>query len=77
MACVVGTRPGDEGPLRIATPGGEVEGWPGLAMAPSPPEPARSAGWQRAVKIAGWPMSQVACGVGTRPGDPEEVRIAT
>ena len=43
----------------------------------SPTEPARSAGWQRAVKLAVRSMSQVACVVGTRPGDPVEVRIAT
>ena len=77
VACGVRTRPGDEGALRVATPGGKGEGWPGWARALSPPEPARSAGWQRAVKWAGWLPSQVECVVGTRPGDPVEVMNAT
>ena len=45
-------------------------------MTLSPLEPARSAGWKMAVKWVVRAISQVACGVCTRPGDYGAVRIA-
>ena len=56
---------------------GEGAEWLGSAKAQNPPEPARSAGWQWVVKVAGRALSQVACVVCTRPGDYGALRIAT
>ena len=59
VACGVGTRPGDYGAGRVATPGGESEGWPGWARALSPPEPARQRGLATGSEVSG---------VGAEPG---------
>ena len=53
VACGVGTRPGDEDAVRVATSGGAVEGWPVMARTLSPLEPARQRGLEIGCEVSG------------------------